>query len=57
MFYIVMHHSVARQGPVNISLQHTIKLNNKASIARQLSGKQASSTIQAVFRCVHGEFM
>jgi hypothetical protein len=36
-------------GPVNISLQHTIALSSKTSIARQPSGKQTSSTIQAVF--------
>jgi hypothetical protein len=36
-------------GPVNISPQHTIAFNNKSSVARQPSGKEASSTIQAVF--------
>jgi hypothetical protein len=34
---------------VNISLHHTIALNNTTSTARQSSGKQASSTIEAVF--------
>jgi hypothetical protein len=35
-------------GTVNISLQRIIALNNKTSIARQPSGKQTSSKIQAV---------
>jgi hypothetical protein len=36
-------------GPVNISQQHTIAFNNRTSIARQPSGTQPSSTLQAVF--------
>jgi subtilase family serine protease len=41
--------SLLGNGHVNISPQHIIALNNMTSIARQPSGKQASSTIKAVF--------
>jgi hypothetical protein len=44
-----VYSSLLGNGPVNISPQHTIALNNETSIARQPSGKQPSSTVQAVF--------
>jgi hypothetical protein len=41
--------SLLGNGPVNIPPQRNIALSNKASTARQPSGKQVSSTIQTVY--------